>query len=91
MIERDTIADLILRGGDTSLSDEAARSSPQAEFQDMRTLMLEDLPADPAALRDRIKSVQVHRDRGVVTFETKANSWFVQLDRAEGSWKVSGF
>jgi len=126
VIMRDEIGDLILRGGDTVLTDEAARNSPQAklamdflgalrardkdaiarlataeqiariqhesektsaDFQDM----LNDLPADPAALRGRIKSVQMHGNRAAVVFETKASSWFVMLALADGSWKVSGF
>jgi hypothetical protein len=130
VVKRDTIAGLILRAGDTTLEDEAGRSSPEAkvaidflvalrtmdmaaigrlatpeqvsrleqeavqptpEFQEILTLMLEDLPADPAALRSRIKSVQTHGDRGVVLAETDANSWFVQLQRVEGIWKVAGF
>jgi hypothetical protein len=130
VIKRDTIADLILRGGDVTLIDESARSSPQAkvaldflgafrtmdtdamarvltaeqiarvkqeserpsgDFQRMRTMMLGDLPADPAALRATIRTVQVHGDRAVVLAETKANSWFVQLARVDGAWKVSGF
>ena len=130
VIERDTIADLILRGGDVTLTDEAARNSAQAklamdflgalrvmdkdaiakiataeqvariqqetkqpteDFQKMRTMMLDDLPADPAALRSRIKSVQTHANLTVVTFETKANTWFVQLAMVDDAWKVSGF
>lgn len=130
VINRDTIADLILRGGDVSLTDEAARNSPQAKLaidflgalramdkdaigrmataehaaqinqetekpsadaQQMRTTCLNDLPADPAALRSRIKSVQVHKDRAAVLAETRANQWFVLLTLVGGSWKVSGF
>ena len=130
LIKRDEIGDLILRGGDTSLTGESAQSSPQAklaldflsalrasdvnaltqlttaeqtariqqeagsptaDFQNMKTMMLADLPADSAELRSRIKSVQTHKNRGVVTFETKANSWMVMLEEANGKWKVSGF
>jgi len=130
VVKRDLIAGLILRSGDTTLTDEAARNSPQAkltieflvaframdmdaisrlatpeqvariqqetaqpsaEFQEIRTMMLEDLPADPAALQSKIKSVQVHGNRAVVLAETQANSWFVQLDLVDGSWKVAGF
>ena len=130
VIKRDAIGDLILKGGDTSLTGQSAQSSPQAklaldflsalrasdvnamaqlatgeqaariqqeatkptpDFQDMKTMMLADLPADSAELRSRIKSVQIHKNRGVVTFETKANSWFVMLEEANGNWKVSGF
>ncbi|MGH8619504.1 MAG: hypothetical protein ACREUW_17590 [Burkholderiales bacterium] len=130
VVKRDTIADLILRGGDISLTGEDARNSsqarlavdflvalragdkdaiarlstaeqvariqqetqqPTAESQQLRALMLADLPADPAALRERIKTVQTHADRAVVLFETKANSWFVQLTRGNDGWKVSGF
>lgn len=130
VIQRDTIADLILRGGDTSLTGDAAQGSPQAalaiEFLaalramdesalarfstaevmtkvreiagqpggdagKMRAMMLEDLPAEPAALRRTIKSVQTHKDRAAVLAETRANSWYVQLVRVEGAWKVSGF
>jgi hypothetical protein len=57
----------------------------------MKAMMLADLPADSAELRSRIKSVQIHKNKGVVTFETKANSWFVMLEEANGKWKVSGF
>ena len=57
----------------------------------MSAMMLDDLPADPAALRGRIKSVQTHANLAVVLFETRANSWFVQLAQADGGWKVSGF
>jgi len=130
VIQRDRIADMILRGGDVTLTDESARSSPQArvaldflgayrtmdrdalarvltaeqiarlkqeserpsgDFQRMRTMMLGDLPADPAALRATVRTVQVHGERAVVLAETKANSWFVQLTRVDGAWKVSGF
>ena len=130
VIKRDAIGDLILKGGDTSLTGQSAQSSPQArlaldflsalrasdvnamaqlatgeqaariqqeatkptpDFQNMKAMMLADLPADATELRSRIKSVQIHKNRGVVTFETKANSWFVMLEEANGSWKVSGF
>ncbi len=129
-VKRDAIAGLILKGGDVSLTSEAAQSSPEAklaidflaalrradqnmlgqlttaeqatrirqeadrptpEYQDMKTMMLADLPAEPADLQARIKSVQIHENRGVVTFETKANSWFVTLERVNGAWKVAGF
>jgi hypothetical protein len=30
---------------------------PSGDFQEMRTMMLDDLPADPAALRSKIKTV----------------------------------
>jgi hypothetical protein len=49
------------------------------------------LLANPAAVRDRIKTAQVHGNRAVVLAETPANSWFVQLTGARGNWKVSGF
>ena len=130
VIKRDAIGDLILKGGDTSLTGQSAQSSPQArlamdflsalrasdvssmaqlttdeqtariqqeatkptpDFQNMKTMMLADLPADSTELRSKIKSVQIHKNRGVVTFETKANSWFVMLEEANGKWKVSGF
>ena len=130
LIKRDAIGDLLLKGGDTSLTGQAAQSSPQAklaldflsalrasdlnamtqlttdgqtariqqeatkptpDFQNMKTMMLADLPADSTDLRSKIKSVQIHKNRGVVTFETKANSWFVMLEEANGKWKVSGF
>jgi hypothetical protein len=64
---------------------------PNADSQETSSMMLEDLPADPAALRSKIKSVQGHKDRAVVLFETKANSWFVQLVQVDGTWKVSGY
>lgn len=54
-------------------------------------MTLADLPADPAALRSKIKSVQGHKNQAVVLFETKANSWFIQLVQVSGSWRVSGF
>lgn len=130
ILKRDTIADLLLRWGDTTLTDEAARDSPQAkiamdflgafrasdmdaiarlvtpeqlariqretaqpsaEFQEIRTMMLDDLPAEPVVLRSKIKTVQVHANRAVVLAETQANSWFVQLELVDGSWKVMGF
>ena len=130
LIKRDAIGDLLLKGGDTSLTGQSAQSSTQArlaldflsalrasdvdaltqlttgeqaariqqeatkptpDFQNMKTMMLADLPADSTELRSRIKSVQIHKNRGVVTFETKANSWFVMLEEANGTWKVSGF
>jgi hypothetical protein len=130
LIKRDAIGDLILKGGDTSLTGQAAQSSPQAklaleflsalrasdvkamtelatgeqaariqqeatkptpDFQNMKTMMLADLPADSTELRSQIKSVQTHKNKGVVTFETKANSWMVMLEEANGKWKVSGF
>ena len=130
IVKRDTVADLILRGGDTTLVDESARNSPHAkialdflaalrandkdamiklttpeqtarieretrqpteDFQKMRSMMLGDLPADQAQLRSRLKTVQIHKDRAVVLFETKANSWFVQLAAVGGAWKVSDF
>ncbi len=129
-LKRDAIAGMILKGGDTSLTGEAAQGSPQAqlavdflaalrtsdlatmerlatteqaerirqesaapspEYQQMTTMMLEDLPADIAELRGRIKSVQVHKQRGVVTFETPANSWFVTMDLVDGGWRVAAF
>ena len=130
VLKRDKIADLILRGSDVSLADEAARTSPQGklaldflgalramdkeaiaqiataeqiarieqetqqpsgDFQEMRTMMLDDLPADPGALRNKIKTVQTHGNRAVVLFETKANSWYVQLVQEDNAWKISGF
>lgn len=129
--ERDQIADLILKGGDISMTGETAQNSPQAgvaldflaalrakdklaiarlatpeqvarveqeaqaqpaaESQNMTESMLQDLPAEAGELRDRIKSVQAHKNQAVVAFETKSNSWFVQLTKTEGAWKVSGF
>ena len=130
VMKRDRIADLILRGSDVSLSDEAARNSPQAkiaieflgalrakdqatiarlataeqiahlqqetqqpsaESDQARRMMMADLPADPAELRGKIKSVQTHAQQAVVLFDTKANSWFVQLVQEDGTWKISGF
>ena len=129
-IKRDTIAGLILKGGDVSLVGESAKSSPQAkiavdfltalrvtdmiaitqlttveqtariqqearqptpEYQEMTAMMLADLPADPTELQGKIKSVQTHKSRCVVTFETKANSWFVTMDQVNGAWKVAAF
>jgi hypothetical protein len=129
VVKRDLIADLILKGGDTSLAGEEARSSPLAalatdflvalrasdmnaiarlatadqlariqqeakqptpDFQDMKKMMLGDLPANPSDLRAAIKSVQIHKHRGVVLFDTKANSWFVTLDHVNGQWKIAG-
>ena len=55
------------------------------------SMMLEDLPADVAELRSRIKSVQIHKQRCVVTFETPANSWFVTMDLVDGGWRVAAF
>ncbi|MSR02470.1 MAG: hypothetical protein EXR94_06990 [Gemmatimonadetes bacterium] len=129
-IQRDTIAGLILKGGDVPLTGEAAQSSPDAklaidflaalrgadqdmlgqlttaeqavrirqesdqptpEYQDTKSMMLADLPAEPADLQARIKSVKIHENRGMVTFETKANSWFVTLEQVNGAWNVAGF
>ena len=130
VIQRDAIAGLILRGGDTSLTGPAAQNSPEAKLamdflgalrttdtlamsrlataeqidrmrdeiahptadaQQLRAMMLEDLPADQANLQSTIKSLQTHEKLAVVTFETKANTWFVQLALVDGVWKVSGF
>jgi hypothetical protein len=131
IVQRDKIADLILRGGDVSLSGETAQNSPQARIaldflaalragdkeaiarlataelvarvapeaqaqpsadsQSMKEMMLQDVPAEPGALRSHIKSVQTHKAMTVVLFETKSNSWFVQLTKTDGTWKVSGF
>jgi len=130
IIKRDSIAALLLKGGDTSLTGEPARSSPEAglaldflaalrtadlnavgqlataevaariqqeaepstpESEASGAAMLADLPSDPAELRGLIKSVQMHENRGVVTFETRANSWFVLLERVNEGWKVSGY
>ncbi len=131
IVERDKIADLILKGGDVSMAGETAQNSPQArvaldflvairandkeaiarlatpeqvaryeqesqaqpvaDSQSMTQSMLQDLPADAGELRSSIKSVQTHKAQGVVLFETKSNSWFVQLTRADGAWRVSGF
>ncbi len=66
-------------------------AAPTAEYQQMTAMMLEDLPADVNELRGRIKSVQVHKERGVVTFDTPANSWFVTMDLVDGGWRVSAF
>ncbi len=66
-------------------------ASPTAEYQQMTAMMLEDLPADVNELRGHIKSVQVHKQRGVVTFETRANSWFVTMDLVNGGWRVAAF
>jgi hypothetical protein len=129
-IQKDLIADLILRGGDISLADDRARSSSQAKvaldflaalrasdvssmanlttsaqaariqqeekqptpaYQNMKNDMLTDLPADPTELRARIKGVQVHKNRSVVAFDTKANTWFVILEDVNGTWKVAEF
>ncbi len=128
--KRDTISDLILKGGDVSLVGEPAKASSQAklamdfltalrasdmatlsqlstaeqaadlqkeaaqptsEAQEMKTMMLADLPAEPAALREIIKGVQVHKSKGVVTFETKSNTWMILMDEVNGAWKVSDF
>lgn len=130
VIKRDTIANLILSGGDISLTGEEARNSPHAimafdfmtayramdmqalaklvtpeqlarlqqeqaqpsdEFQSMRTMMLEDLPADSSAFLEKIKYVQVHENRAVVTLDTQANSWFILLNEDNGTWLVSDF
>lgn len=66
-------------------------ASPSPEYQQMTAMMLEDLPADVNELRGRIKSVQVHKQRGVVTFETRANSWFVTMDLVDGGWRVAAY
>jgi hypothetical protein len=66
-------------------------ATPSPEYQEMTAMMLEDLPADASELRGRIKSVQVHKQRGVVTFETRANSWFVTMDLVDGGWRVAAF
>lgn len=91
-----------LRASDVNLmtqlttSEQAARiqqeeKQPTPGYQEMKIAMLTDLPADPTELRSRIKFVQVHKNRGVVTFETKANSWFVILEDVNGSWRVASF
>ena len=83
--DKDAIARLATAEQIARIQHESEKTS--ADFQDM----LNDLPADPAALRGRIKSVQMHGNRAAVVFETKASSWFVMLALADGSWKVSGF
>ncbi|MEZ4457599.1 MAG: DUF885 domain-containing protein [Gemmatimonadales bacterium] len=64
---------------------------PTDAFRVATAAMLGGLPAEPAALRNAVKSVHVHRDRGVVTFTTTAGTWLVTLDRGDGSWKVLDF
>lgn len=130
VLKRDTIASMLLKGGDISLTGEAAQSSPQAqvaiaflaalrtgdvatlertstteqfarlqqelasptaEFEDMKRAMLEDLSADTSALRTLVSSVQVHEQKGVVSFNTPANSWFLTMDRVDNTWRVSAF
>lgn len=70
---------------------EETHAGPAADSEPMSAMMLKDLPEDPAALRGKIKSVQTHANQGVVLFETTANSWFIQLEQAGDTWKVSGF
>jgi hypothetical protein len=85
-----------LRAGNTATlarlatTDQVARVSPDSAQSLMDADMLADLPSDPTELRSKVKSVQTHEDRAVVTFETQANSWFVQLTATDGGWKVSG-
>ncbi|MGE0442251.1 MAG: hypothetical protein AB7L66_20610 [Gemmatimonadales bacterium] len=64
---------------------------PTDAFRVATAAMLGGLPAEPAALRNAVASVHVHRDRGVVTFTTTAGTWLVTLDRGDGSWKVFDF
>ena len=64
---------------------------PTEETQELRDLMHRDLPADAAGLLGVITSVQTYRDRSVVFFETGSNTWFVQLTRVSGLWKVSAY
>jgi hypothetical protein len=129
-LNRDAIAERLLKGGDTTLTGAAAHASPQAQlaldflaalrasdlpalerlttpeqadrirqesttptpdYQEMTATMLADLPADPTELRALIKHVQLHEDRGAVTFETPANSWFVTLASTDSGWRVAGF
>jgi hypothetical protein len=66
-------------------------AQPSADSEAARAEWLDDLPADPAELRSKIKSAQTHEDQAVVTFETRANSWFVKLALTNGAWKVSWF
>jgi len=70
---------------------QAEAQTPTPDYQDMKNMMLGDLPADPAELKSKIKSVQVHKAKGVVTFETQANSWMIVMDQVNDTWKVSGF
>lgn len=77
-------------------SEQAARiqqeeKQPTPEFLDMKNTMLTDLPTDSTELRGKIKGVQIHKNRGVVAFETKTNSWFVILEDVNGTWKVASF
>ncbi|MBC7781008.1 MAG: hypothetical protein H7125_12990 [Proteobacteria bacterium] len=64
---------------------------PTPDFQQNTKEMLGDLPADRKELRGIIKYVQMHKERGLVSFETKRNSWFVTLENVAGTWKVAGF
>lgn len=88
-MDADTIAQLATAEQITRIQQEAQQ--PTAEFQEMRTMMLDDLPEDPAALKRLVASMQTHGDRAVVYFESKANSWFLQLAFVDGAWKVAGF
>lgn len=88
--DKETISRLAL-AAQVARIEEEARATPAADSEAMSATMLKDLPEDPVALRGKIKSVQSHADQAVVLFETKSNSWFIQLVRAGGTWKVSGF
>ncbi len=70
---------------------EEIQAAPAADSEPMSAMMLKDLPEDPVTLQGKIKSVQTHANRAVVLFETQANSWFIQLEQAGDTWKVSGF
>jgi len=83
-IERLATAEQVAR-----IQQEAA--TPTEEYQQLTGMMLEDLPADPGELRGLIKGVQTHKQRSMVTFETRTNSWFVTMDRVDGGWRVAGF
>jgi hypothetical protein len=66
-------------------------AAPTEAYQQLTGMMLEDLPADAGELRALIKSVQTHKQRSMVTFETRTNSWFVTMDQGNDPWRVAGF
>ncbi len=88
-MDADTIAKLATAEQITRIQQEVQQ--PTTEFQEMRTMMLDDLPDDPVALKRLVTSMQRHGDRAVVYFETKANTWFLQFAFVDGAWKVAGF
>lgn len=81
----------LARADQVARIEEETQATPAADSEPMSVMMLKDLPEDPAELRGKIKSVQTHKENAVVLFDTKSNSWFIQLVQADGSWKVAGF